>query len=98
MSVSPLVPYYVFEVLSYGMMGGFSYLAWRLVRAYERRSTAPERLEAVTGRMQVIEESIEQISSRVEQTAEAQRFMTHALLSGASGDRVVQPQSSVRRS
>jgi hypothetical protein len=80
------LPYVVAEALSYGMAGGAGYLAWRFVRAYERRCTDPERLEGLADRVHVLEEAVEQVAGRVEQTAEAQRFTTQLLL-GREADR-----------
>ena len=80
----PYLPYLLTETLSYGMMGGAGYLAWRLVRAYERRSGPPEPLESLTTRVARLEEA-------VERTDEAQRFTTQLLLErsdGETGDRI----------
>ena len=77
------LPYYLSEVVSYFTLGGSAYLAWRVVRAYERRSSEPERVRALTSRVQYLEAAIETVEGQVRQTAEAQRFTT-ALLGGPS--------------
>ena len=78
----------VSQVLSYGMVGGAGYLAWRLVRAYERRAAAPEALDALTTRLQLLEESLEDVARCLGETVEAQRFTT-LMLAGQGSERHV---------
>ena len=74
----PMLPFLLSETLSYGMVGGASYLAWRFVRAYERRSGPSEPLELLTARVTLLEEA-------VERTVEVQRFTTQVLLERGEG-------------
>ena len=75
----PFLPYLLTETLSYGMIGGAGYLAWRFVRAYERRIHPPEPLESLASRVTRLEEA-------VERTDEAQRFTTQLLLERGEGE------------
>jgi hypothetical protein len=86
MSIVSLVPYYIAEFFSYGMAGGAGYLAWRVVRAYEYRSVEPARLASLAERITSLEDSVERVECRIEETVEAQRFTTHVLIGRAAGD------------
>ena len=66
--VDLLVPYVV--------TGWAGYLSWRVVRAYERRGTAPDRLDPVAERVRILEDTVGEV-------AEAQRFTTALLLGRA---------------
>ncbi len=84
----PFVPYLLNEVLSYGMAGGASYLAWRFVRAYERRCRPSEPSELLAARLALLEEA-------VERTVEAQRFTTRVFLERGRGSGSIPSDSSV---
>ena len=75
-----MLTYYLGEALSYATAGGAGYLAWRAVRAYERRAVAPARLRALARRVRLLEATVEQVDAHGRQTAEAQRFTTSVLL------------------
>ena len=79
-----LLPYYISEAVSYVAFGGMTYLAWRVVRAYERRSLEPNQLHALLRRVESLEATVETVEGQVRQTAEAERFTT-SLLVGRSG-------------
>jgi hypothetical protein len=75
--------YLLSEITSYVMAGGAGYLGWRLVRAYERRTTAVTTLSELRGRMKALEDVVEQLDETLGQTVEAQQFTTRLLLSRA---------------
>lgn len=71
--------YLVGELFPLAATAWTGYLCWRLVRAYERRGAASDRLESLTDRVRLLEDD-------VEQTVEAQRFTTRLLLGRSAGD------------
>jgi hypothetical protein len=73
--------YLLSEITSYLMAGGAGYLGWRLVRAYERRTTASTTLSELRGRVKMLEDVVEQMDQTLGQTVEAQQFTTRLLLS-----------------
>ena len=87
----PLLPYFLSEAVWYGTLGGTGYLAWRFVRAYERRGGPSEPVESLTARVTTLEDALER-------TVEAQRFTTQVLLArgGDQGDE--SPELGVRAS
>ena len=76
-----ILPYYVGEVVSWIGLAVSLYLAWRGIRAYERRLAEPERLLALARRVQSLETTVEAVEGQVRQASEAQYFTT-ALLTG----------------
>jgi hypothetical protein len=80
-----LLPYYISEGISYFAFVGVAYLAWRIVRAYERRSLEPDQLRAFARRIESLEAAVGTVEDQVRQTAEAQHFTT-TLLTGRSGE------------
>jgi hypothetical protein len=78
-----LLPYLLNEAVPYLTLGGTGYLAWRFVRAYERRGVEPDQLRALARRLEYLEVTVETLEDQVRQTAEAQRFTTR-LLAGDS--------------
>ena len=66
--------YFLTETLSYVTLGGAGYLAWRVVRAYERRRVAPERLRALAERVRRLEDAVVRVEGSVQQVAEANRL------------------------
>jgi len=78
-----LVPYYVSEVLTYVAWSGAGYLAWRAVRAYERRSVEAGRLHMLGKQVRRLEASMARIDRRAAWAVDAQQFTT-ALLLGQS--------------
>ena len=73
------LPFYVSEVLPHLGWSGAGYLAWRLVRAYERQSMEAGRLRALARRVRQLEASMGRVRRCVASTVDAQRF-TNALL------------------
>lgn len=73
--------YLLSEISSYVMAGGAGYLGWRLVRAYERRTTSVATLSELRGRVKALENVVEQMDETLGQTVEAQHFTTRLLLS-----------------
>jgi hypothetical protein len=71
-----LLPYYISEIVGYVALVGMGYLAWRVVRAYERRSLEPDLLRGLTRRLKSLEATVETVEDQVRQTSEAQRFTT----------------------
>ena len=81
MYTEPLLPYYLTELVAYGMAAGAGYLAWRVVRAYEHRTAEPARLTTLNQRVQLLEEAVERTEGLLLQTVETQQFTTRLLLS-----------------
>lgn len=76
--------YLLNEVVPYSMAGGAGYLAWRLVRAYERRGVATMTVVTdLRGRVKLLEDVVERIDESLGQTVEAQQFTTRLLMSRA---------------
>jgi hypothetical protein len=75
-----LLPFYLSEVLSYAAWTGAGYLAWRVVRAYERRCLEATRSRSLGRRVRRLEASMGSLERRVAWTAEAQQFTTTLLL------------------
>jgi hypothetical protein len=78
------LPYVLDGALSYLMMTGAGYLAWRFVRAYERRAVEPERVRALAARVHLLEMAVEQVEDSIQETADAQQFTTTLLMSRAA--------------
>lgn len=85
------LPFYVSEAVSLLTFAGSAYLALRAVRAYERRSLEPDRLQALAGRVQCLETTVEAVDRQVRHASDAQRFTT-ALLMGSAA--VVEPSGN----
>jgi hypothetical protein len=81
------MPYLLQELMAYAMFGGAGYLGLRIVRAYERRCIEPTRSAELVERLRAVEDALEQVEARIEQTAEAQRF-TMAVISGGTNGSV----------
>lgn len=75
-----VAPYLLDQVLTYLSFGGAGVLAWRFVRAYERRSAGPRQVRALAQRVRLLEATLGRVEARVEDTAEAQRFTTQVLM------------------
>jgi hypothetical protein len=67
------------EAAPYAVFATGGYLAWRFVRAYERRSTAPDRLDALADRVRILEDVVDRVEDRIERADEVQRFTTRVL-------------------
>ena len=75
-----LLPVYLSEALFYFAWSIAGYLAWRVVRAYERRSLEAARTRTLRKRIRRLEASMGRVQRRVTWTADAQRFTTALLL------------------
>jgi hypothetical protein len=72
--------WYVGEFFQYASWTGAGYLAWRVVRAYERRSIKATQLRTLGKRVKRLEASVRRVDRRTASTAEAQEFTTALLL------------------
>jgi len=77
--VPSILSYLLSEAAPYAVFAGGGYLAWRFVRAYERRSVSPDRLDAITDRVRILEDAMDHIEDRVDRCDEVQRFTTRVL-------------------
>lgn len=82
-----LVPYAFSELFSYLVVIYGGYLAWRCVRAFERRTTEAARLDTLTAEVSRLGSALAQAEGRLDQTADAQRFATELLLDRGSAQR-----------
>ena len=74
-----VLSYILSEAAPYAMLGGGGYLAWRFVRAYERRAAPPDQVAALTNRVRMLEDGMDLVEDRVERLDEVQRFTTRVL-------------------
>ena len=74
-----VVSYFLNEATPYAIFAGGGYLAWRFVRAYERRATAPDQLNALADRVRILEDVVDEVEDRIEHANEVQRFTTRVL-------------------
>ena len=74
-----VLSYFLGEVTPYAVIGSTDYLAWRFVRAYERRVVAPDQISALADRVRVLEDVMDQVEDRIERADEVQRFTTRVL-------------------
>ncbi len=65
---------------------GWAYLAWRFVRAYERRAAQPDQITSLAGRVRLLEDALEQVEDRVNRSDELQRFTMRVLAGRESGE------------
>ena len=77
--VPSIVSYLLSEATPYLVFAGGGYLAWRFVRAYERRSITPDRLDGLVDRVRLLENAMDHLEDRVERCDEVQRFTTRVL-------------------
>lgn len=74
-----LLSYFLGEATPYAVLAGGGYLAWRFVRAYERRSASPDRLDSLADRVRILEDVVDQVEDRIERADEVQRFTSRVL-------------------
>jgi hypothetical protein len=74
-----MLSYFLGEVTPYAVFAGGGYVAWRFVRAYERRSAGPHQLDALADRVRILEDVVDQVEDRIERADEVQRFTTRVL-------------------
>ena len=70
----------------YAALAWAGYLAWRWVRAYERRSVRRRELSALSTRMRLIEESVDDFERRMARSEDVHRFTTSVLAGRAAVD------------
>ena len=81
MVLDPLFPYFVTELISYGLAGGAGYLGLRAVRAYERRTGSTVQVPVLAERVRSLEDALARAEIRLDETVEAQHFTTKLLQS-----------------
>ena len=74
-----VLPYFLGELTPYAVIGSSGYLAWRFVRAYERRVASPDQISALTDRVRILEDVMDRVEDRIERADEVQRFTTRVL-------------------
>ena len=74
-----MLSYFLGEAAPYAVFAGGGYLAWRFVRAYERRSATPDQLCALADRVRILEAVVDEVEDRIERADEVQRFTTRVL-------------------
>ncbi|HEX6790274.1 MAG TPA: hypothetical protein VF247_03110 [Candidatus Krumholzibacteria bacterium] len=55
------------------------YLAWRWVRAYERRNIRRRDLSAMSARMRMLEDGLDDVERRMRRSEDVHRFTTSVL-------------------
>jgi hypothetical protein len=74
------ISFLLFPLLFWGaVLGGGFYLAVRLIRALENRSTGGPEIDDLRKRMSLMEDSFEAMNKRVERIGESQDFTTRLL-------------------
>ena len=81
-----LWPVSLFALVPYAVIAWASYLAWRWVRAYERRNVRRRDLSAMSTRMRMLEESIDDVERRMARSEDVHRFTTSVLAGRATLD------------
>jgi hypothetical protein len=81
-----VLPYFLSELAPYTVIGGTGYLAWRFVRAYERRAASPDQINALADRVRILEDMMDQVEDRIERADEVQRFTTRVLAGHVAND------------
>jgi hypothetical protein len=74
-----LIPYAFGELFSYACFAYAGHLAWRVVRAYERRHDHAADLVLMRGRLGSLEQALTEIEERVTDAEDGQRFVTRLL-------------------
>jgi hypothetical protein len=74
-----VLPYLLTEGTPYVVFAGAGYLAWRFVRAYERRAIAPDRFDTVSERVRVLEDAVDELESRADRSDDLQQFTSRVL-------------------
>jgi hypothetical protein len=70
---------YMPALAPYAALAWASYLAWRWVRAYERRNIRRRDLSAMATRVRLLEESIDDFEHRMRRSEDVHRFTTSVL-------------------
>ncbi len=80
----PFLLVLIWPLFLLSMLGGGGYLAWRAVRALERRTTPAADVVALQERVEQLEQQLDTQSAELRRLAEGQQF-TERLLADRSG-------------
>ena len=75
----------LFAMIGMAVPVGGVYLLLRLVRAFERRNSAPKELTALEERIHLLEEANTRMEAELVQITDAQRFTTELLAERSAG-------------
>ena len=78
--------FYLPALVPYAVLAWAGYLAWRWVRAYERRNIRRRDLSAMSARVRMLEESIDDFERRMRRSEDVHRFTTSVLAGRAALD------------
>ena len=78
--------FYLSALVPYAVLAWAGYLAWRWVRAYERRSIRRRDLSAMSARVRLLEDSIDDFERRMARSEDVHRFTTSVLAGRAAID------------
>ena len=86
MNIVPTWPYYLELIAPYATVAWAAYLAWRWVRAYERRNVRRRDLSAMSARLRILEEGLDDHERRLVRSEDVHRFTTSVLAGRATLD------------
>lgn len=86
MEVSIPWSFYFADFVPYAALGWAAYLAWRWVRAYERRNLRRRELSAMSARVRLLEDSVDEFQRRMSRSEDVHRFTTSVLAGRAALD------------
>ena len=75
---------YLSSLLPYATLAWAGYLAWRWVRAYERRNMRRRDLSAMSSRLRLLEEGVDDHERRLARSEDVHRFTTSVLAARAA--------------
>ena len=84
MEVVVLWSFYLSALAPYAAAAWAGYLAWRCVRAYERRNIRQRDVSALAARMRMLEESVDDFERRMTRSEDVHRFTTSVLAGRAA--------------
>ena len=82
----PTWPVYLMQLFPYAALAWAGYLAWRWVRAYERRNVRRRELFVMSTRVRLLEDSVEEFERRMARSEDVHRFTTSVLAGRAALD------------
>ena len=82
----PVWPFYLRQLLPWVAVAWAGYIAWRWVRAYERRSLGRRELSTMSTRVRLLEESVDDFERRMARSEDVHRFTTSVLAGRAALD------------
>jgi hypothetical protein len=80
-----VVAFFLDAAFPYVVLGTFAYVALRFVRAYEQRGIRANEHYALTERVRLLEDVVDQVEDRVDRSDEVHRFTTSVLAGRAIG-------------